>query len=136
MESKERFKEQIEAAKEGLRKRLDEIEKEEKKVKVRRDPAGRYIAIAFNSITVRRWLSIHGIAPANVKIITSMKDARGVGYDLIAVCFPDWGDRADREFHQAVQLLEGRIIAYRYSDRDKPVVEKGRIVGWTSIHGS
>lgn len=137
MEAKEKFKDKIEAAKEGLRRRIDEIEQAEKQPpKFRRDPAGRYIAIAFNATTVMRWISIHGIKPANVRIITNMRDARGVGYDLIAVCFPDWGSREDREFHQAVKLLEDRIIAYRYSDQDKPVVENGRITGWTKIHGS
>lgn len=80
------------------------------------------------------WLRAHGIKPERVKVIRDMKDARGIGYDLIAICFPDWGDRQEPEFHQALHLLESRIIAYRYSDQDRPVVENGRIIGWTRIH--
>lgn len=112
----------------------DKLREFNERTQVKRDPAGRYIAIAFNTTTVMHWLRLHGIDPHRVKIITSTKDTRGIGHDLIAICFPDWGDRMEPEFHQALKILESRIIAYRYSDQDRPAVEKGRITGWSRIH--
>jgi arsenate reductase-like glutaredoxin family protein len=98
----------------------------------KRDPAGHYVALAYTYNVVQMWLNENGIEQRAVKYISDPRDVRGAGYDLIAVCFPDWGERQlrDTQFRDAVTVLQSRTIAYRYVDVMKPFTDKGRIIGW------
>lgn len=100
----------------------------------KRDPAGHYVALAYTYGDVRQWLHRHSIEPRTVKYISDPHDVRAIGWDLIVVCFPDWGERQlkDSRFRDAVTLVQDRIIAYRYVDTQEPVVYQGRIIGWRS----
>lgn len=100
---------------------------------LRRDPAGRYVALAYNSIQVQHWCRVHDINPLNVRAIDTPQDVRGVGFDLIVVCFSDFGERNDTRFRDACTLVQGRAIAWRYPEKEHPVVVRGRIIGWASV---